>query len=160
MNRTGRVHDGTLVVTRHYPAPIDDVWASITESSRLGRWFGTWTGDLSTGSVLVDMTAEGAGEPARYDIDACEPPRLLTVTARNGGETWTITVELTADDAGTSLELRQANISLDSLAEVGPGWEWYLDRLLGALNDTKIPTVDDFTTDYLPMGPEYRRTAT
>ena len=43
---TGRVEtrDGerVLVLTRHFTAPIDDVWAAVTESDRLSRWIGRW----------------------------------------------------------------------------------------------------------------------
>lgn len=37
MNPTGRLEDEgrTLVLRRRLPVPIDDVWASITESERL-----------------------------------------------------------------------------------------------------------------------------
>jgi uncharacterized protein YndB with AHSA1/START domain len=31
-----------LVLTRSFRAPIEDVWASITESDRTGRWFASW----------------------------------------------------------------------------------------------------------------------
>ena len=57
MKPTGTVEDGgkTLVLRRHFSVSIDDVWASVTESERLGRWFGTWTGDPATGSVMVTM---------------------------------------------------------------------------------------------------------
>ena len=37
-------------VTRTFHAPIDDVWAAVTEPERLARWLGTWTGDPATGT--------------------------------------------------------------------------------------------------------------
>lgn len=51
MRPTGALEDGgrTLVLTRRFSARIDDVWASITDPERLSRWFGTWSGDPSTG---------------------------------------------------------------------------------------------------------------
>lgn len=59
----------TLVLRRTFAVGIDDVWASITESARLSRWFGSWTGDPSTGSVMVAMNAEGSEPvPVRYEI--------------------------------------------------------------------------------------------
>lgn len=48
---TGRLFpaaDGTdLVVSRTFRAPIEDVWASVTESDRTARWFGAWQGDAA-----------------------------------------------------------------------------------------------------------------
>ena len=45
---TGQVdHDGdrrTLRLTRTFRAPIEDVWAAVTEPERLARWIGTFTG--------------------------------------------------------------------------------------------------------------------
>ncbi|MDQ4052855.1 MAG: polyketide cyclase, partial [Actinomycetota bacterium] len=35
---------GYVVYTRTFRAPIDDVWAAVTEPARLERWIGTWTG--------------------------------------------------------------------------------------------------------------------
>ena len=45
-----------LVQTRTFAAPIEDVWAAITEPERLARWIGTWTGDPASGRVRFAMT--------------------------------------------------------------------------------------------------------
>ena len=52
-----------LVFERTFRAPIEDVWAAVTESDRLARWIGEWTGDPSTGSVTFRMnrTCSGRG---------------------------------------------------------------------------------------------------
>jgi uncharacterized protein YndB with AHSA1/START domain len=39
-----------LVLIRRFRAPIEDVWASITESDRTARWFASWTGDAAPGA--------------------------------------------------------------------------------------------------------------
>ena len=146
----------TLVLTRSFPALIDDVWASVTESERLGRWFGTWTGDPASGSVMVTMNAEPESASAqRFDIRACEPPRLLSVSATNAYGHWQLTVELSTVGGATTLALRQEELDPGTLAETGPGWEWYLDRLVAAIAEQPPPTIEDFTADYLPMGAAY-----
>jgi uncharacterized protein YndB with AHSA1/START domain len=33
-----------LTITRVFRAPIEDVWAAVTEPERLVRWIGTFTG--------------------------------------------------------------------------------------------------------------------
>lgn len=79
----------TLVLTRQFRTSIDDVWASIAESDRLSRWFGTWTGDPSTGTVSVTMNAEAEPMPAvPYEIRRCEPPRALSVRVTDEYGTW------------------------------------------------------------------------
>ena len=71
---TGTLHDDgrTLVLSRTFTAAVEEVWASVTESERLGRWFGTWTGDPTSGSVMVTMNAEPESAPA----DAVRHPGL------------------------------------------------------------------------------------
>ena len=155
---TGTLDDDgrTLVLRRTFTAGIEEVWASVTESERLGRWFATWTGDPASGSVMVTMNAEpGAGSAQRFDIRACEPPRLLSVSAINDYGHWQLTVELSAVGGTTALELRQEEVDPGSLPETGPGWEWYLDRLVAAIAEQALPTLEDFTADYLSMGAAY-----
>lgn len=158
MNPTGTLDDDgrTLVLVRRFAAPIEDVWASLVDSERLGRWFGTWSGDPSTGSVMVTMNAEGEPvPPALFEIRTCEPPRLLSITASDDHGDWRLTAELSAVDGTTTLTLRQEEIDPTSLPETGPGWEWYLDRLVAVLSDDSPPTLDDFEATYAPMGAAY-----
>ena len=75
-----RPRDGVrrLVIDREFRAPIEDVWAAVTESDRLERWIGTWTGDPASGAVLFRMTAEGDDAAAEdMEIRECDPPRRL-----------------------------------------------------------------------------------
>ena len=68
-----------VVLERTFRAPIDDVWAAVTEPERLERWIGTWDGDPSTGTVGFRMTAEGR------KVAAAEAERLARqlATARH-----------------------------------------------------------------------------
>ncbi len=160
MEPTGTVRDGgrTLVLTRRFAAPIKDVWASLTESERLGRWFATWSGDPASGSVLVHLNAEPESEEAPAtpcEIRACEPPRLLAVRTSDEQGEWWLTVELSEAEGGTTLELRHEQLEPGTAAEIGAGWEWYLDRLVAAMTDTPPPTLGDFETLYMPMARGY-----
>jgi uncharacterized protein YndB with AHSA1/START domain len=153
---TGRLDGDALVLERRFTAPIGDVWASVTESDRLARWFGTWTGDPADGWVMVTMTAEAEPQPpVRYDIVSCEPPRSLAIRATDAYGTWHLSVELTEGAGGTTLQLRQHQVDRGSLSDTGPGWEWYLDRLVAAATDAPLPGLDDFERDYLALGPAY-----
>lgn len=158
MNPTGTLEDGgrTLVLRRELPVPIDDAWASITESERLGRWFGTWTGDPSSGWVMFTINAEAEpADPSRFDIVACVPPHLLSVSATDEAATWHLTAQLTEVDGGTVIELRQTELDPGAAPDVGPGWEWYLDRLIASITGDPPPTLADFDADYMPMSAGY-----
>ncbi|QGG94238.1 SRPBCC family protein [Actinomarinicola tropica] len=157
MNLTGRITDGDLVLRRELAAPIEDVWASVTESERLARWFGTWTGDPAEGHVTVTMNAEAEpGSPTRYDIHRCDRPHRLSVSATDEYGTWLLDLDLSHADGRTTLVLTQRDVAPSGAHEVGPGWEWYLDRLESAVEDVEPPTLEAFDQDYLPLGDLYR----
>ncbi|MGO2754874.1 MAG: SRPBCC domain-containing protein, partial [Brachybacterium alimentarium] len=89
-------HDGhDLVLTRSVLAPRSLIWDHLTRSDLLDTWFGTFTGDPTTGRVLVTMTAEpGEDSASEYTIHACEPAELLTVSTSSGEGGWRLSVEL------------------------------------------------------------------
>jgi uncharacterized protein YndB with AHSA1/START domain len=158
MKATGHLDPdtGDLVLSRRFSASIDEVWASITVSERLERWLGTWTGDPSTGTVHVTMNAEATEQPPTpFAIDACEQPRLLAVSATDEYGTWHLRAELTTDVDGTVLELRQLRVERGSVPDVGPGWEWYLDRLVAVVHDDLPPDLAAFDDAYAPLSTEY-----
>jgi uncharacterized protein YndB with AHSA1/START domain len=141
---TSDTHDD-LVLERPFRAAIDDVWAGVTETDRLARWYGTWTGEPADGFVMVTMNAEAEpGSPMRYDIDACEPPRLLSVSARSEYGTWKLTLALSQHDDTTTLVFRHHDVDRGAAGEIGAGWEWYLDRLAASIAGTAPPTLADF----------------
>jgi uncharacterized protein YndB with AHSA1/START domain len=154
MNPTGRVieQDGrhVLVQTRTFDAPIEDVWAAVTEPERLARWIGTWTGDPESGSVHFRMLYEGeehAGEA--MEIRVCEPPRRLHLTSRVGNEVWLLELELIHSHGVTTLTFSQPGITREQVGDVGPGWEYYLDRLVDVETGAD-PSQRDVERDYHP----------
>ena len=48
-------HD-LVVYTRTFAAPLDDVWAAVTEPRRLERWVGTWEGDRNKRGCRIHWT--------------------------------------------------------------------------------------------------------
>ncbi len=145
-----------LTITREFRAPIEDVWAAVTESERLARWIGTWTGDPESGRVAFLMTAEGATEPGDMDIRECDPPRVLRVTSHVGEEEWHLDLLLEETDGVTVLTFEQPDIDPAAAESVGPGWEYYLDRLVTAESDGDIASID-FDRDYYPAMLEHYR---
>ena len=137
-----------LVFTRTFAAPIADVWAACTEPARMERWIGTWSGDPASGEVAFRMTAEGEDVPEEvYLVEVCEPPRRFVVRSRDAvpfsedgsgpAVAWQHTLELREQDGTTTLVFTQAvpdgPVGGDMVASVGPGWDYYLDRLVCAV---------------------------
>jgi activator of Hsp90 ATPase-like protein len=140
-----------VVHERSFRAPIEDVWAAVTESDRLARWIGTWTGNPTSGSVQFQMNAEGDNvPPSAYDILHCEPPHRLSVQTG----TWVLTLDLRQDGPTTILALTQLVVDPGLVESTGPGWDYYLDRLVAAETGADVDAID-FEVDYYPAMREH-----
>jgi uncharacterized protein YndB with AHSA1/START domain len=157
---TGRIaHDaGRLVLTiaREFRAPIEDVWAAVTEPQRLSRWIGTYEGDPASGRVLFTMTAEEGAPAEDMEIRECDPPRVLKVTSHVGEERWHLELLLEERGGVTTLTFSQPDIDPVQAESVGPGWEYYLDRLVAAESGGEVAAID-FDRDYYPAMLEHYR---
>ena len=154
INATGRYDcrngQDVIVFTRTFRAPIADVWAAVTEPSRLSQWIGTWSGEPTSGSVRFRMIAEGDDVPEQtYQIRRCQPPRRLTVHIDDEGGAWDLSLELTEHEGVTTLAFTQVISDPTILESVGPGWEYYLDRLVAAETGGD-PSAINFDRDYYP----------
>lgn len=152
-NPSGRVErqDGalSLVLTRRIALPIDDVWGWVSDSSKLGQWIGTWTGNPSDGVVAWTMTAEGVEAPEPMRIRACSKPSTLHVTAESPMGHWPIDLDLVEAGGFTELSFIHHDVQADMLGAIGAGWEYYLDRLLVVLEGGEVDAID-FERDYFP----------
>ncbi|GAB3260782.1 SRPBCC family protein [Nocardioides dilutus] len=155
---TIELRDGrhVLVQTREFRAPIEDVWAAVTEPDRLARWIGSWTGDPESGSVRFQMLFEEDQPGETMTIRVCEPPHRLHLTSQAGDEVWLLDVDLTHADGVTTLTLSQPGVTAEQASGVGPGWEYYLDRLVAAETGAD-PAARDFERDYYPAMSDYYR---
>jgi len=146
-----------LVQTRQFAAPVEDVWADVTEPERLARWIGTWTGDPAAGSVHFRMLFEGdEHEGESMEIRVCEPPYRLHLTSRVGDEVWLLELDLSHEDGVTTLTFSQPGVAKEQVGEVGPGWDYYLDRLVDAETGAD-PAGRDFERDYYPALSDHYR---
>jgi len=147
-----------LVILRRFRATAEEVWRELTDSASLERWIGRWEGDPASGQVTFFMTAEdpdAAGE--RCTILECDRPRRFAGDTSAGSGAWHLWFELDEDSPGdTVLTFGQRLNPEDEVGEIGPGWEYYLDRLVAAHAGIDAATVT--WTDYFPaLQPGYER---
>lgn len=141
-----------LVIVRTFRAPIQDVWASITEPERTARWFGGWTGEPGPGrTIRYTMGFEEGAPEGEMVIEACEPPRHLAVTIPYGDAGWRLEARLTESDGSTELRFSQRVDAGVNVGDVGPGWEYYLDNLVASRTGGPLPSFND----YYPAQKEY-----
>jgi uncharacterized protein YndB with AHSA1/START domain len=156
---TGHVTTGAgarrLVLERSFRAPIGDVWATLTEPDRFARWYGPMEGEAAPGrTIMVTMAPEDEIVALPATILECEPPRRFVVDLGDPQQPWRIEVDLTEADAVTTMTFVQELTENVDVVEVGPGWEYYIDRLTAAIDDSEMPDWDaDGYQDSL--GPHY-----
>lgn len=150
VRRTPRGAD--LVITRRFRGDIKDVWQSVTDPESTARWIGPWEGEPGVGkTVRFCMSVEEGAPWFDARIEACEPPRHLVVTRSD--ERMNLWLELTLKSEGDVTELTFVQRLDDPKAagDWGPGWEFYLDRLVASRSSEPMP---DFK-DYYPSQKEH-----
>lgn len=156
---TGRVEatptGRDLILERYFTADVADVWASITESDRTARWFGSWTGEPAVGAqVRVTMGFEEGTPEMPMTITICEPPSRLGLQAKDEYGEWNLEATIDRDGDRTRLAFVQHLDAATDPGETGPGWEYYLDALVAAEAGAPLPEFDE---EYFPGMAEYYR---
>jgi uncharacterized protein YndB with AHSA1/START domain len=127
-------------------APVEKVWAAVTEPEHISRWFGTATFDGSGAGAIGTLTFEGYGAvPVR--IEEIDPPRLVSyrwgnddalghLAAELDVATSTVfTFTLTETEGGTELTVVETGFDRTSdpvanLESHRGGWDSELDKLI------------------------------
>lgn len=153
--------DGIMCFTRRLLLSREDAWRLLTEPEQTERWIGPWEGDPATGVVALTMTSEEPGPPSQINIRECVAPARLVLDT---GEPmrWELAVTIDADPehpddaARCVLALEQEIPDAEMASMVGPGWDFYLDRLVAVATGVD-PGAITFEPDYLPgMADAYR----
>jgi hypothetical protein len=100
-------------------------------------------------------------ESEEYEINVCDAPNRLELTSHMAYDehtpaTWHLKLDLAEADGVTTLTFAQSMDDPAMAENVGPGWEYYLDRLVVAETGGD-PGAIDFG-DYYPALSEYYRT--
>lgn len=149
---TGHLVEGTpgaIAFERTFSASVDDVWAAITEPDRTARWIGRWTGDPTTGRVDLQWSAEEGCPTESVTITSCDPPRFLSLQTGAGPDAWQLELHIRPEGSRSELRLTQTATDPRTLDDIGPGWDYYLDRLVAAETGGN-PDELSFEPDYYP----------
>ncbi len=132
-----------LVFTRDFPVPVEALWQALTDPELTARWIGRWEGDPAHGEVQLWMSAEEGTPSTPVTIGACVAPSVLALTTGD----WPLRLALTAgDDTSCTLVFTHELSEPVDATSIGPGWEFYLDRLAAVLDGDEVP--DDFEKYY------------
>ncbi|MBD0321788.1 MAG: SRPBCC domain-containing protein [Aldersonia sp.] len=137
-----------LHYVRGYAVPIVEVWELLTEPAGVAQWFGTMTGDPLSRHVQITTADDCTSDTADVDVTACTSPHLLDVTIAGA----MVDVRLNQIGVVTTLEVTHRHLRREKVSEVGPYWQYYLDRLDAAIGGDPMPV----WADYRQLGAEYR----
>ncbi|MCD2443679.1 SRPBCC domain-containing protein [Agromyces sp. SYSU K20354] len=143
-----------LQFDRLFHAPIEDVWYSLTNPNAMKAWIGTYTGRPATGGVRFQMTAEeGEAEWQNVSILECQRPYRFTADSGSGPTGVRVFCHLIEGGGMTTLTLGQRMKDATEAESMGPGWDYYLDRLIAARSGAELPVWDTY---YPVFAPHYR----
>lgn len=154
---TGRRHgDGTMSFRRPLPLTVEETWAAITDPQRTARWFGPWSGDPSAGPIVVTMTAEEGSPDMPATVLEARRSERLRLQAGEGPDAWVLTLTVESAPEGSAVTLIQVIEDPQTASSIGPGWDYYLDRLVAAETGGDVAAIE-FDPDYYPgLGDAYR----
>lgn len=121
---------GSVRFERRLNTSLSDAWSVIGEPDRIARWFGPVT--VEDKRWITYFGDEG--DHATGEILRCEPERIVEVSWRASDDAeplvdTVLRVTLTPEGGGVLLVLEHEQLLAADLAQYGPGWHTYLDRL-------------------------------
>ena len=134
-----------LILERRIPASAEETWEWLTSAPQLKKWIGRLAGKPAVGGTVnftMSFEKDAAAEPVT--ILECLPPRRLQLEWLVGADTWRVTVSLAEVDGATIVYLSQRLSGYREAGSVGPGWEYYLDRLVAAQAGNRMPDFDNY----------------
>ncbi len=141
-----------LILERKLPLSSSGAWAWVTESEKTEKWFGTWTGESGVGNRIdVTMNAEAEPHTSEWKILSCDPGSSYEIRSVGGIE-WHLGLKVEGIESGSRLTFVQHLDAETEVGSIGAGWEYYLDRLLAAIDNGPMPDFDEY---WPAMGPHY-----
>ena len=128
---------GAVRMEDRLDSSADDVWAALTDPTRLAGWLGEVEGDLQPGGGFSARFA-ASGWTGTGRIEVCEPTSRLLVMTRDANDPGpefghAIEVTLTAGGDGTLIAWEERGMPLEYLAAYGAGIQVHVEDLASHL---------------------------
>lgn len=145
---TQRLDSGLrVVVERTLPYDVDEIWRIFTTAEGLDTWIGVLRGSKDSGDLTFSMVDQGQeANPAIVRIHRCRAPFELSVSTESEYGNWHLGIELARLNEATSVKFIHDLGPSDDPSNIGPGWEYYMERVAFALGNKDANSVlwDDF----------------
>jgi uncharacterized protein YndB with AHSA1/START domain len=138
---------------RHLGHPIEAVWAALTDSTELPKWFAPADIELRVGG-RANIRFEGGNDTVDGRVIAVDPPRLLEYGwFENGRDRGSVRWELTPEQGGTRLLLLHTfPLAEPETLDFAGGWHDLLDSLEAMLSGVERPADE---SHWLELKAEY-----
>lgn len=146
----GAVRMETVVAT-----DSSDLWAAITNPTRLGRWIAEVKGDLHLGGMFSAHFTSGWEGVGRVDVCDTDVRLVVTMSPGTDDET-TIEATLSVVEGGTRLVVEERGIPLPEIAAHGAGWQVHIEDLRAYVNNAEQ---SKWRERWLALTPEYAQMA-
>ncbi|MEU8899691.1 hypothetical protein [Nocardia sp. NPDC048505] len=141
--------DADLVLVhylRSFRLPVLDLWSACTHRGQLARWLGTVTG--GNGTLTLEPLDGPVPGPVAIRVEHCVAPHELLVHL----DGCLVELRLTQIGVVTNLELVRRHLCPAEAPDVGPRWQYVLDRLSAYLTGQSLPR----WSEYPALAAEYR----
>jgi uncharacterized protein YndB with AHSA1/START domain len=145
---------GVVRIEDRFDIGIDELWAALTDTQRLARWYGEVEGELRVGggfrARLYASGWEGTGR-----VEECEPPRRFLVVSKGLDEPNEDSTEVTLTGEGdeTMLVVEQRGLPLDILWAYAAGLQIHVEDLAAYIAGRER---GDAETRFAELEPSYR----
>jgi len=162
------IEPGTLRMERTLPAPIERVWAYLTDPDKRATWLAGGTMAQKPGEMFdlrfnhTELTGEEAPDlyaecrqpiVQKSRLVRMEAPTLLTISWDEGPAPSEVSFELTPRGDTTQLVLTHRRLaSRKDMLSVAGGWHAHVDVLIDVLAGRKP---QDFWTNFLALEQDY-----
>lgn len=129
---------------RHYPRPVETVWAALTDPVRLADWMGVSHVEPHAGGRIEMMV--DARHPMTGHIVVWDPPKVLEFTWSNTHAPESVVrYELAPAPDGTKLIFTHRGMPYENSALMLPGWHDLLARLGDRLEGRSTSDMMDYS---------------
>lgn len=161
----------TVRFERELPCSIETAWDYLTQPGRLSTWLAEGMIEAHVGG-RVELTFDveevperlSGGDEIRGVVSLCVPRRVLAYTwmspeeadSDSGAPVSSVTFELEAKNAHTSLTLTHRHLPVEALAKCAAGWHTHLEVLASRIHN-RAP--ESFLSTWRRLLPAYEEQA-
>lgn len=153
LSPTGR----RIVIELDAQSGVRHIWDAFTTAEGLRAWAGILRGTADSGDLRFAFLEEGLESASgSVQVHRCRPPYKFRLTADTEQGAWDLGLDLSSRTGTKKITFIHELGASDDPGTIGPGWEYYLQRMLVHLEGGDVHSVkwDDY---YPALAPTYAK---